>query len=92
MVHHTTGTSIYWVFFLLLIGMTGWMFWQQSRQQKTRKELQSSLKSGDRVVTIGGVIGTVRQVKDNQLVLEIAEGVRIHVLKSAIGSKYESNG
>jgi len=91
-VHHTTGTSIYWVFFLLLIGMTGWMFWQQSRQQKTRKELQSSLKSGDRVVTIGGVIGTVRQVKDNQLVLEIAEGVRIHVLKSAIGSKYESNG
>jgi preprotein translocase subunit YajC len=91
MVQHAGSTSIYWIFFLLLLGMTGWMFWQQSRQQRARRELQAQLKAGDRVVTMGGIIGTVRQVKDNQLVLEIADGVRINVLKSAIGGRYEGS-
>ena len=84
-----SGTSIYWIFFLLLIAMTGWMFWQQSRQQKNRKQLQNSLERGQRVVTVGGVIGTVEEVRDNQLTLTIADGVKIHVLKSAIGGKYQ---
>lgn len=79
--------SLYWVFFLVLIGMTVWMFYQQSRQQKTRQRLQQSLAPGDRVVTVGGLIGTVEQVNDNQVELKLAEHVIVRVVKTAIGQK-----
>lgn len=62
---------------------------QQSRNQKNRQQLQKSLQKGDRVVTVGGVIGTVMQVDDRRVVLQIADDVRIDVLKSAIGGKYQ---
>ena len=88
MPHH--GMSIYYIFFALIIAMTVWMYWQQSRQQKNRRQLQNSISSGDRVVTMGGVIGTVDSVKDNELTLKIAEGVKIRVLRSAVNGKYES--
>ena len=87
--HTTHGTSIYWIFFVLLIAMTGWMFWQQSRQQRVRRQIQNSVSAGDKVVTMGGMIGTVEDVRETELTLKIADGVKIRVLKSAIGGKYQ---
>lgn len=87
--HSSNTSSLYWIFFLVLIGMTVWMWYQQSRQQKGRRQLQQSLSPGDRVVTVGGLIGTVDQVKDTQVVLKLSDNVKVRVLKSAIGSKYQ---
>ncbi len=64
---------------------------QQSRNQKSRQQLQKSLQKGDRVVTVGGVIGTVVQVDDKRIVLQIADNVRIDVLKTAVGGKYQDS-
>ncbi len=64
---------------------------QQSRTQKNRQQLQRSLQKGDRVVTVGGVIGTVVQVDDKRVVLQIADNVRIDVLKTAVGGKYQDS-
>ncbi len=64
---------------------------QQSRNQKNRQQLQKSLQKGDRVVTVGGVIGTVVQVDDKRIVLQIADNVRIDVLKTAVGGKYQDS-
>ncbi|PSR21162.1 MAG: preprotein translocase subunit YajC [Sulfobacillus acidophilus] len=69
--------------------MTGWMFWQQSRQQRARRQIQNSVSAGDKVVTMGGMIGTVEDVRETELTLKIADGVKIRVLKSAIGGKYQ---
>lgn len=88
--HTTHSTSVYWIFFLLLIAMTAWMFWQQSRQQKSRRQLQSSIAPGEKVVTVGGVIGTVEEVHDGELTLRIADGVSIRVLRKAVGGKYQA--
>jgi preprotein translocase subunit YajC len=82
---------LYWIFFAVLIGMTIWMFTQQSRNQKNRQQLQKSLQKGDRVVTVGGVIGTVVQVDDKRVVLQVADNVRIDVLKTAVGGKYQDS-
>jgi preprotein translocase subunit YajC len=82
------GLGIYWIFFLLLIAMTVWMFWQQSRQQRNRRQVQNAVAAGDRIVTVGGMIGTVEDVSDTEVTLRIAEGVDIRVLKSAVGGKY----
>lgn len=83
------GLSIYWLFFLLLIGMTVWMFWQQSRQQRNRRQIQESIQKGDRVLTSGGLIGTVHAVQDQELTLELAEGIRVKVVRSAVSGKYQ---
>ena len=58
-------------------------------QQKRQSELQKSvdaLKKGDRVVTTGGVIGTVTSIQSDYVVLKVGdnEGTKMEVLKSAI--------
>ena len=57
-------------------------------QQKKVKEHQGmveALRRGDQVVTQGGLIGKVDKVKDdNELVVELAEGVKVRVVKSTI--------
>ncbi len=58
-------------------------------QQKKQKELQKmieALKKGDRVLTTGGIFGTVVGVKDNILVLKIDEETKIEMVKSAVAS------
>lgn len=61
---------------------------QQQRQKQTQKML-SALKKGDRVLTTGGIYGTVLGVDDKKAVLKIAEGtkseeIKVEFAKSAI--------
>ncbi len=54
------------------------------KQQKKQKEMLSALKKGDRVVTSGGIHGTVAQVEDQIVWLKIADTVKVKVNRSAI--------
>ncbi len=65
------------VFYLLLI----------RPQQKRQKELQqtiSQLKAGDRVVTTGGIIGTITTVRDTSFIIRSADKSMLEVARSAI--------
>jgi preprotein translocase subunit YajC len=56
-------------------------------QQKRQKEIQkmlSGVKKGDRVLTASGFYGTVSGVKDDVLVLQIADNVKVEMVKSAV--------
>jgi preprotein translocase subunit YajC len=59
----------------------------QRKRQKQQESLISGIGRGDQVITIGGFLGTVREVRDDTFMVEIAEGVRVRVLKSAIQTK-----
>jgi preprotein translocase subunit YajC len=64
---------------------------QQKRDAK-RREMINAAKRDDRVVTAGGVIGRVHKViSDNEVSLEISDGVRVRVLKTAISDVLASN-
>jgi preprotein translocase subunit YajC len=66
------------VFYFLLIR-------PQQKKAKEHKALISAVKRGDRVVTTGGILGVVTKVIDNgEVQLEIADGVRIRILRVAI--------
>ena len=56
----------------------------QNKRQKEVQKFQDSLEVGRRVVTSGGIYGRVREVKDNIVLLEIADNVRIKVSKSMV--------
>ncbi len=58
----------------------------QRKQQKERKNLIDNLSKNDRVLTIGGIIGTVATVRDNEVVIKVDESsnVKMTFLKTAI--------
>ena len=56
-------------------------------QAKERKRLQAmieALKKGDRVTTTGGLIGTIQSVDKDTAILQIADNVRVRILRSAV--------
>lgn len=69
---------IFVVFYFLLIR-------PQQSKMKAQKEMLSGVKRGDRVVTGGGIIGLVTKViGENELQVELAEGVRVRIIKQTI--------
>lgn len=70
--------AVFVVFYFLILR-------PQQRKMKAHREMVSQLRRGDKVVTQGGMIGTVNKVvSDTEVVVEFAENVRIRVLRSAI--------
>ena len=68
---------IFAVFYLLVIR-------PQSKKAKAHQQLLAELKKGDDVVTQGGIIGRITGLKDDEVTLQVQEGVRLRVLRSAI--------
>jgi preprotein translocase subunit YajC len=59
----------------------------QQQQAKTHRELLAGLKKGDEVVTQGGILGKIHLVSEQTVTLEVANGVRIRVLKRSVYAK-----
>lgn len=59
----------------------------QKKEQTKRASMLNSLKKGDRVVTIGGIHGTITAMTDKVITLKVAEKVEIDVSRSAIGGQ-----
>jgi preprotein translocase subunit YajC len=64
-------------FFLLIV-------LPQRRRTTAHRALLASLQVGDEVITIGGILGTIRELDDDRIELEVAEGVVITVARNAI--------
>ena len=62
----------------------------QKKRDKQQKNMIDSISRGDQVITIGGFYGTVREVRDDSFQIEIAEGVRVTILKSAVQGKRQA--
>jgi len=59
----------------------------EQRKQKERQKMLSALKKGDRVLTIGGLVGVITVVKDSTYIVKSGEGAVFEVTKSAISSQ-----
>jgi preprotein translocase subunit YajC len=55
-----------------------------NKQRKAQREMLSALKKGDRVITTGGIYGTIQGVEPEAVYLKIAENVKVKVARSAI--------
>lgn len=59
----------------------------ENKRKKEAEQMRSSVKTGDKIVTIGGIVGTVVNVKDSRIVIETgADQVRIELEKWAIST------
>lgn len=69
--------AIFLVFYFIVIAPA-------NKQRRKTQEMLSALKKGDRVVTQGGIYGTVQGVEAEVVYLKIAESVKVKVARSAI--------
>lgn len=62
------------------------------KQQKKKDAMIAGLKKGDRIVTNGGIHGTVATVEDASLLVKVAENTKIRISKSAVAGLVGSDG
>lgn len=77
---------------LMLLGVFFLVFAPQMKRNKEHKKLLEELKSGDDVVTSGGIHGEIVQVKPDRFVVEIAKGVRIEINRANVEARASSAG
>ena len=87
----TTGATGMTSSIVMLVAMLAIFYFMLIRPENKRKkeaeQMRSSVKTGDKIVTIGGITGTVVNVKDSRIVIETgADQVRIELEKWAISS------
>ena len=76
---------IFAVFYFMLIR-------PQQKQAKQKQVFLNELKNGEKVVTTGGIHGTITGLTDTVVTLEIADKVRIKVTRNSIGSPLNKDG
>lgn len=56
----------------------------QAKRQKEIKKFREALKPGDQVITAGGIYGKIKEVKDDSIILTIADNVTIRISKDSV--------
>jgi preprotein translocase subunit YajC len=77
------------LFFIVALLALMWflLIQPQRRRQQQQRRLMSELTVGDEVLTMGGLYGRVRELRDDDLTLEIAPGTNVRVSKAAIAAR-----
>lgn len=74
--------------YLLVVVAIIWLFMirPQQQQAKKRAEMLTSLKVGDKIVTIGGICGVIQRITDDKIFIEIADGIVMKMLRNSIST------
>jgi preprotein translocase subunit YajC len=81
------------IFLALMVGVLWFILIRPQRQrQAAHQALLSEVETGEEVVTVGGIVGTVKDVSDEEVRLEIAPGTEVRVAKQAISGLMRKDG
>lgn len=86
---HSGGSSMFTTFLFMIVILVAFYFLLIRPQQKRAKEQRDMLNRvalGDEVVTIGGIVGKVSKLRDDFIVLQIADQVEITLQKSSVAN------
>ena len=80
------GSNWTFLIMIILIFVVMWAFMirPQQKKQKELDKFRNELKKGDKVVTIGGLYGTVAEIKDKVVFIEVDNNVKIKVDKASL--------
>ncbi len=81
-------SAIVWI--VLLVGVFYFLIYRpQQQQRKKHEEFIQNLKKGEKVVTVGGIIGEIKSIEDKTVTLKVCEGCLLKVLKVSLSSYYQ---
>ena len=78
------GGSTILMFVLMFVVFYLFMIRPQMKKTKEEKKFREELKKGDKIVTIGGIHAKIAEVKETTLLIEVGEGQRLKIEKSAV--------
>jgi preprotein translocase subunit YajC len=78
------GVAVFLPLVLLVVVFYFLLIRPQQRRARAQRDLVQSLSVGDDVITVGGMLGTIRAVDDDAVTVEVAPNTKIRMLKSAI--------
>lgn len=81
---HGGGMSLLLMMLAIFVVMYFLMIRPQQKKQKELVKFRNQLKKGDKIVTIGGIYGTVDEIEERTLLVEVDKNVKIRVDKSSI--------
>lgn len=86
------GGAGFWIMIILLfVVMYFFMIRPQRKQQKELEKFRNELKKGDKVVTVGGIFGTVDEIKESYILIKVDGEIKLRVSKNAIQKDYTPN-
>ena len=83
---NTMGTIL--MFGSIILVFYFFMLRPQMKKQKDQRKFKDEVKKGDKVVTLGGIHGKIAEIRDSVFILDIENGGKIKVEKSAISMEY----
>ena len=81
------GSSMLMFVVLMFAAMYFLMIAPQRKRQKQHQKMLSELKTGDKILTIGGMIGTIANVKEKTFIVKLGDNNKVEFIKSAIQDK-----
>lgn len=78
------GWSLWLMLALMFVVMWFFMIRPQRKQQKELEKFRNALKRGDKVVTIGGIYGTVDEIKDKTVLIKVDGEIKLRVDKNSL--------
>ena len=78
------GAYIQYIYFLPIVLMLVMIFYSSNKRKKEQEKLISSFKVGDKVVTIGGIKGTIASVNETTIEIKVDSNTKLTLIKSAI--------
>ena len=86
------GGASFWIMILLLFAVM-WLFMirPQRKQQKELEKFRKELKKGDKVVTAGGIYGTVAEIQERSVLIKVDGEVKLRVEKNSIVRDYSTD-
>lgn len=82
------GWSMWVMLLLIFVVMWFFMIRPQRKQQKELQAFRSSLKKGDKVVTVGGIYGTVDEIKEKTVLIRVDGDTKLRVDKNSLVKDY----
>lgn len=75
----------FWIMMVLMIVVIWLFMWRpESKRRKELAKFREGLKKGDKIITAGGIYGTVKEIKENTLLIEVDSNVTLRVDKNMV--------
>lgn len=79
------GQWSFWAMIIVMIAIMYFFMWRpESKRRKEMQKFRDGLKKGDKIITAGGIYGTVKEVKETTLLIEVDGNVTLRIDKNMV--------
>ena len=86
------GGMSFWLMIVAMIAIMYFFMWRpESKRRKQMENFRNNLKKGDKIITAGGIYGTVKEIQPTSLLIEVDSNVTLRIDKNMVAASPEMN-